>query len=78
MMSEKQDAAPRHTASAAVYIVAALSAVVGFAAVYGTLDGPDNADLAAPPEPAAVNLADEVNSEVSGASTAKGGSIPAR
>lgn len=69
MTSEKQATAPRRTAPVTLYLVAALSAVLGFAAVYGTLGRPDNADGGGGSAEAAANVPDEVNKNVSGQSS---------
>jgi thiol-disulfide isomerase/thioredoxin len=53
-------------------MVAALSAVLGFAAVYGTLGRPDNGESAGLTQPAAAKVQDEVNKSVSGSPGAKG------
>lgn len=67
-MSKKQATAP---APAAIYLVAALSAVLGFGAVYGTLGRPDNGDRTAPGGPATSKVPDEVNESVTAASGSK-------
>jgi thiol-disulfide isomerase/thioredoxin len=72
MMSEKQVTAPRRTTSAAVFVVAALSAGLGFVAVYGTLGRPDNGDSAGLEQPATAKVHDEVNRSASEASPARG------
>jgi thiol-disulfide isomerase/thioredoxin len=61
MMSEKQATAQRHMGSATVYMVAAISAVIGFAAVYGTLARPDNRGSAPIAAPVAATGEDTVN-----------------
>ena len=53
-------------------MVAALSAVLGFAAVYGTLGRPDNGDDVRRTRPAAAKVPDEVNKSVSAGSGTKG------
>jgi len=72
MMSEKQVTAPERTTSIKVLMVAALSAVLGFVAVYGTLGRPDNGESTGVGTPPAAKVQDEVNKSVSGGQGTKG------
>jgi thiol-disulfide isomerase/thioredoxin len=72
MMTEKQVTAPQRTNSTRVLMVAAFSAVLGFAAVYGTLGRPDNGESTSVAQPAAAKVQDEVNNSVSEGAGTKG------